>query len=83
MGARSEILAQLIAESCDAVALAAQGQKQQQREEDDDEFYEEEEEEEAPIVKLANLKPEIFEQILQFIYTNQCDLLVPGPCKIK
>ncbi|KAF4517403.1 hypothetical protein B566_EDAN005012 [Ephemera danica] len=56
VGAQSEVLAQLIAESC--VASNA---------------------EDAPVVKIENVKPEIFEQFLQFIYTNQCNLLVPGP----
>jgi hypothetical protein len=42
-----------------------------------------EEEEEVPNIKIDNLKPEIFEQFLQFIYTNQCDLLIPGPSQIK
>ncbi|XP_065342837.1 inhibitor of Bruton tyrosine kinase [Cloeon dipterum] len=41
------------------------------------------ESDEVPEIPIPNLAPEIFEQILQFIYTNKCSLLTPGQCDIK
>ncbi|XP_049802872.1 inhibitor of Bruton tyrosine kinase [Schistocerca nitens] len=37
----------------------------------------------VPHVKIKNIRPEIFEQILQFLYTSDCDLLKPGPCSVE
>ncbi|PSN38863.1 hypothetical protein C0J52_25683, partial [Blattella germanica] len=37
----------------------------------------------VPTVHLKGLKPEVFRQILQFIYTNTCSILQPGECPIK
>lgn len=37
----------------------------------------------VPHVKIKNIRPEIFEQILQFLYSSDCDLLKPGPCSVE
>ncbi|XP_063243097.1 inhibitor of Bruton tyrosine kinase [Bacillus rossius redtenbacheri] len=37
----------------------------------------------VPRVELAGVHPQIFQQLLQFMYTNTCDLLRPGPCAIQ
>ncbi|XP_059475096.1 inhibitor of Bruton tyrosine kinase isoform X2 [Neocloeon triangulifer] len=39
--------------------------------------------EDVPEILVLNTSPEIFEQILQFIYTNKCSLLTRGPCNVK
>ncbi|XP_066994710.2 inhibitor of Bruton tyrosine kinase [Anabrus simplex] len=36
-----------------------------------------------PRVKIGKICPEIFEQVLQFIYTNDCALLRPGACPVN
>jgi hypothetical protein len=34
-------------------------------------------------VVVADVPAEVFKQILKYIYTNSCDLLVSGPCDVK
>jgi hypothetical protein len=36
-----------------------------------------------PEIELNDIRPDVFRQILQFIYTNDCSLLRPGECPIK
>ena len=31
-----------------------------------------------PVITIDDLQPEIMEQVLKFIYTDTCDLLIPG-----
>lgn len=39
--------------------------------------------ESSPVVKIENISPVIFQQLLQFVYTGDCDLIHPGPCNIR
>ncbi|RZF45920.1 hypothetical protein LSTR_LSTR008297 [Laodelphax striatellus] len=39
--------------------------------------------ERGSIVKVDNIHPQIFHQLLLFIYSADCDLIHPGPCRIK
>lgn len=34
-------------------------------------------------VKIDNIQPQIFQRILDFAYTKDCDLLHPGKCPIR
>ena len=36
-----------------------------------------------PVLNVENVKPEIFAQILQYLYYKSCDMMVEGPCPIK
>ncbi|XP_075218309.1 inhibitor of Bruton tyrosine kinase [Lycorma delicatula] len=36
-----------------------------------------------PVVKISNINPAVFQQLLQFVYTGDCDIIHPGPCNIK
>jgi len=40
-------------------------------------------EDETVEVVIADVSAEVFKQILKYIYTNTCDLLVTGPCDVK
>lgn len=35
------------------------------------------------VVVIEKIKPKIFERILSYIYTGDCDLLHPGICPIR
>ena len=43
----------------------------------------EEDEHEPVILEVEDVLPQIFEQILTYLYTKTCDLLLEGPCKVK
>lgn len=34
-------------------------------------------------IELKGMRPDVFRQVLQFIYTNDCSLLHAGECPIK
>jgi hypothetical protein len=36
-----------------------------------------------PEIELEDVRPDVFKQVLQFIYTNDCSLLQPGECPIE
>jgi hypothetical protein len=36
-----------------------------------------------PEIELKDLRPDVFRQLLQFIYTNDCSMLHAGECPIK
>lgn len=36
-----------------------------------------------PQIELKDLRPDVFRQLLQFIYTNDCSMLHAGECPIK
>jgi len=36
-----------------------------------------------PQIELKDLRPDVFRQLLQFIYTNDCCMLHAGECPIK
>ncbi|XP_026320552.1 inhibitor of Bruton tyrosine kinase isoform X2 [Hyposmocoma kahamanoa] len=38
---------------------------------------------EKPIITLENVHPEVFERILRYMYTGQCDVAQLGPCTLK
>ena len=40
-------------------------------------------EDEKPVLEVADVKPEIFTQILQYLYYKSCDMMTEGPCPLK
>lgn len=38
---------------------------------------------ETPTIVLENVHPEVFERILQYLYTGSCDVTQTGPCSLK
>jgi hypothetical protein len=36
-----------------------------------------------PVIELSDIRSDVFTQVLQFIYTNDCSLLQTGECPIK
>jgi len=47
------------------------------------EEVDEETEPEPVILEVEDVLPQIFEQILKYLYTKTCDLLLEGPCNLK
>ena len=47
------------------------------------EVVDEETEPEPVILEVEDVLPQIFEQILKYLYTKTCDLLLEGPCNLK
>jgi hypothetical protein len=35
-----------------------------------------------PEIEVKDMRPDVFRQILQFIYTNDCSVLLSGECPI-
>jgi len=40
-------------------------------------------EDEKPVLEVADVQPDIFEHILQYLYYKSCDMMTEGPCPIK
>ena len=40
-------------------------------------------EDDKPVLEVADVKPDIFAQILQYLYYKCCDMMTEGPCPIK
>jgi hypothetical protein len=36
-----------------------------------------------PVIELSDMRSDVFRQVLQFIYTNDCSVLRTGECPIK
>ena len=40
-------------------------------------------EDEEPVLDVTDIEPDIFTQILQYLYYRTCDMMIEGPCPVK